>query len=400
MILKFLQTTLVEKLHIYSSVSIMATECGKSDRHVVRALHALSEAATRAQSRVRDQVLSYVAVRKSTGLHCRLFLEHVQHDETQTVLVASYPGGEPHAHKGKVHIVQQSWAMLIEDDSGRFFTIQAEKSPAVRLSENATGETIASILRDITGLGSRMPSVDRHCAVVESDECSANSRALHILRHPSRPCLQGICAAHKCHTIADRCWQEFHALHAGVVRTLKVLKSPGMYPKFCDLLLRQLDSAELVTHCPLSEAAIGYRDKVLQVYSPTLFSKPKSASVIRVLTDVLFNGDWASPIIRHHCPGPHCCQNREHMVQRMKTWLPRLLRALRLSSFSAGDWSQWHASLDLLGFLSSLSRNVGEGNYGYASRGDTYKHYQHQQIPRAIREMAETSRATWRVMPK
>ena len=241
--------------------------------------------------------------------------------------------------------------MLLE--KGKFFLVRGDYSPAIRLSENATADTIAAVLRNTTSLGSPRPAnFERHVVVVESDECPANTRALEILRTPGRSFLHAFCAAHKAHAVANKSWLDHQELHAGLVKTLKVLKGPGVFPRFCDNLLGVLDHAELLVQRPLGSAAIAHRQKVMQTFCPPLSQKPKSAAVIRTLALTLWNGDWQSPIISHHCPGLHCCESHEVMVTKLKLWLPKLLKALRLSTFESGNWSAWQQSLYLLGFLS------------------------------------------------
>ena len=90
--------------HIYGSVAAMATECAQSKRHTLRCLHALAEACAREQEAVFAAVLEYASARATShsGLRPALLLEHVRHDETQTVLVARYLGNEPVSHRGKV----------------------------------------------------------------------------------------------------------------------------------------------------------------------------------------------------------------------------------------------------------------------------------------------------------
>ena len=76
----------------------MAESCQSSVRHVTRSLHALSEAAAQEQAQVFNRVLTYAKSRQPSGLRNVLLVEHIQHDETQTIVTASYPGGEAHTH--------------------------------------------------------------------------------------------------------------------------------------------------------------------------------------------------------------------------------------------------------------------------------------------------------------
>ena len=307
--------------HIYGSVSTMAKEVGKSQRHVVRALHALAEAAAREQSAVQEGVLSYANLRRHSGLRRCVFLQHIQHDETQVRLVASHPGGQPHEHRGRLHVVQHSWSCLLEDaEHASYFLVSGEFSPALRLSENATGETIAEVLNSTTGPQSPLADIiagfERHCTVVESDECPANNRALKMIRTEDEPCFHGHCAAHKVHAVANKSWLQHQDLHTGLVKTLKVLKSPGVLPRFLEKLLGILDEAEILIRQPITEEALAHWKLVLRAFSPSLSQKPKSASVIRVLAFYLFNGDWRAPRVQHRCQGDTCCRSPEDSSAR------------------------------------------------------------------------------------
>ena len=349
---------------IYGSAEAMSQECGKSVRHVVRTLHALAEASAREQTDLLKSVLSYASLSKDGSLRPQLYLQHVRHDETQTVLVGKYSGGQAHAHRGKVHVIQRSWVVCLVPEERELGSLEPRKktvllsgtfSPVLALSENATGETIAWVLQQTSPIGSLDLSVfSRRVTVMETDACPANLRAQAILHDPSMPSLSTVCAAHKVHTVASKCWESYKELHAGVVKTLKVLRSPGMFPKFLDQLLLLVDGVEVIHSQSLSDDALAYRKHILAVFAPNMSEKPKCAATILGITQCVYNGDWRVPTLQHYCSGTACCQDRQETIAKMKATMPRLVKSLRLTSFNDGDWASWHKSLRLMGFWSSF----------------------------------------------
>ena len=103
-------------------------------------------------------------------------------------------------------------------------------------------------------------------------------RAQAVLRKDGHAAaLETHCAAHKAHAVSTKCWSQFKGLHAALVQTLKLLRSPGAFPQLMDKLMERIEDAEIVVRRPLPDVAITHRRHVLEAFTPTSSQRPKHA---------------------------------------------------------------------------------------------------------------------------
>ena len=262
----------------------LARRLSMSERHVARGLRGIAESVMATQHSALKSFLKYVSLLAGGGhLKRKLFVHHIRHDETQRVVVGRFPDGEAQEQRGKIHIIQQEWIAVTEASSisspGEIDTMifKGSFSPMIKLSENATAESIARVLELSDPIPGGADGADGFAAklkIFESDECSANLKAQSILQSTSRdggddagPWVQlaTVCAAHKLHQVALKTWQHFASLHTGLVKTLKMLRTPGVWPKFVEAVVEvALDVDILAGPVVLDNAALAHRRAVMQ----------------------------------------------------------------------------------------------------------------------------------------
>ena len=117
-------------------------------------------------------------------------------------------------------------------------------------------------------------------------------------------------------------------------------------------MLQELDTTFVVVRGrTLPNEADAFRDKILKTCIPRL-QRRKSHSVVHTLAAVLFNGDWRSGVVSHHCAG--CCKDAADSKSQALQHMPALLLALRFKMFSRSDWRLWADALVLVAFLSGM----------------------------------------------
>ena len=356
-LLKLADVLVNKKGLLLGTVESMAQKFGVSETTISRTLAALGELVVRSEHATLKGALQYVELMtKSGSIRPRVFCQHVKYDETQLHIRASYPGHDLVDMIGKVHVIQQQWTALLEYTPGwgepSLLQISGSFSPVIRVTENNTGETIGALLFDVTVMPKEVAVFERKVRAVETDEHGSNLKAEQLIRDRSWEYLHTLCGAHKIHGIASKMWLQFADLHKGVVKTLKVLRSPGGMSKLMDAMNHCIDNVEISSAC-LSQSAIEYRDRVIQAFGPTLQEKPRSARKVDIYARCLFNGDWQRPALQHRCS--NCCRNRAETISKMKSHLPKLMRCLTIKHLLNGaNWRQWHSALYPLGFFSLM----------------------------------------------
>ena len=220
--------------------------------------------------------------------------------------------------------------------------------------------------------------------------------------------LTTICCAHKLHSVAAKTWTRFDPLFKGAFKTLKALQSPGALPKLVAELVAACEEVQIVT-TPLTDDAIAYRGAVVELFSPNFTDKPRNASALKVLIEVVvFTGDWWQKKLQHLCRG--CCRDRNHTIETMKSLMPRLVRCLQVSTLNTGNWANWRcfatrdriphtlASLISKGLRASLPiPSCGSrGACGSHSRGTRSTFLSPESlplIPRSLCSIGDTTRA-------
>ena len=165
-----------------------------------------------------------------------------------------------------------------------------------------------------------------------------------------------MCAAHKTHQIATSLWSTVKVLQTGLIKTLQVLKAPGMYHKFVANLMMIFEDPEklIITRGALSEDAVRYREEVMALFIPAKHESLRAHTRITILTEKLLSGDWRSrKAIEHRCV-QGCCASRSQTLQKFRTWIPKMLRWLQLRRLEMKDWRAWHRATFFMGFLAHV----------------------------------------------
>eukprot|EP00971_Amphidinium_carterae_P193409 3837991-Amphidinium_carterae.1 len=340
----------------------IAVDLGKSPRQTLRWLQAVAEASVRHQSVILQQVLCYVQLMQNAGsIVPKLLIHRVKHDETQMIVRATYgKDTELHEHKARIFMVQEEWTVVVQvvGENADFYVLKGGFSPKLVVGQSATGESIADVLEKTLIVPSIGYGVcEKSWQVLETDECPANIRAAKVFASDTGievPVMHFCCNAHKAHQVAKNLWDTCPVLHSGLVQVIKVLKSPGMYQKFQDKLLEKVSEPNFlhITNEPLSEQAIQFRTTVLNIFTPRQSDKPAAFAVIQVVARDLLNGDWRVKNLQHRCQG--CCQTRGETEAKLRKYLPRFLKALRLTRVETADWSNWQDQLNFVGALGHI----------------------------------------------
>ena len=373
----FARALLMGQKALQETTASLARQLCTSQRHVARCLRGIGESVMVAQHSSLQQFLSYLSLLADGGhLRRRLFIHHIRHDETQRVIVGRFPDGETQEQRGKIHVIQHEWIAVTETTSTNTLepsetrVFKGSFSPMIRLTQNATAESIAEVLQQTDPIpvgDSGVDGFEAKIRVFETDECGANLKAQSILENGPRDGgddsvpwmhLATVCVGHKCHTVALKTWMHFDQLHQGLCKSLRMLRMPGVWPKFVEVTVElALDVDIIVGPVVLEDVAVAHRQAVLELFSPKEHLKPKWFGRVTSLAEQLFNGDWRRPDrVEHRCASINCCSSRAETLKKIKVFLPKMLKALCLRPLDTDDWSQWDHAMYLPGLLAHMHR--------------------------------------------
>ena len=304
-------------------------------------------------------VINYAKAMELAGKWRQLaYLHHLKHDETPLKIDVEYADQGPLSQVNKVYVIETRWAVLLEDmaDPNEHLMFSGSFGTSARAAENATAETITAILDSCPQPVEAKQFLFRW-RIVESDNCSTNSRVERIIADKSdwpNAVLHSICAAHNTHHIASKTWALLPQVMTGAIQTLLVLQSPGGYLRFTEAVLAEVEERFVFLRgVVLSDAADAYRSRVLKLFAPRQ-QRRKAYVTIQVLSSLVFNGDWTGHAVTHVCT--QCCASEAEALASVKRSIPTLLRALRFKMLSRADWSHWLDALSLIGFLASVNK--------------------------------------------
>ena len=322
-----------------------------------------------AASRVVSQIsiVKYCAVIQSSW-RAKLFIHHIKYDETPIRVIGTYRNSEPALELRKVFVVHSSWLIMLqrakeeaeeacnEDD---ILVLRGSASPECRFAANSTGNTISSLLSTCWHPGPEVDFFEEKWRISETDANNANLKSERLqheqLKAQGWQSLPGVCAAHRLHSIATKCWTHSgptQSVLTGCVRSLLVLQSPGALIRFQQYFVKEaIEALVVIPGAPaLSPDALAFREKALLLFCPS-GQRASAKATVQELSQCLFNGDWRSCEVQHYCP-QHCCESLRETKAAVARWVPKLLSALRVIKMSRASWSTWHESLNLLGLLS------------------------------------------------
>ena len=107
--------------------------------------------------------------------------------------------------------------------------------------------------------------------------------------------------------------------------------------------------------CQVSVEGRQYRRNLLRCFLPSLCTPRKKCRVALFCT-FLLNGDWREQNqLIHICKGSSCCpRGVESTKEKLRAWLPALLRTLRPSQLNGGNWMDWSTPVVFLGLLQGI----------------------------------------------
>ena len=119
------------------------------------------------------------------------------------------------------------------------------------------------------------------------------------------------------------------------------------------VLKQEIPKLVTIVKGEMTAAAVAYREQHLACYLPDV-KHSRSRNLVIVIAGMLLNGDWrAQQTLQHKC-SPLCCENADHTVTKMMTYIPKLVVALRSHAVNKGNWLQWGKPMPFVGILSAM----------------------------------------------
>ena len=271
-----------------------------SRHRVPQWLRAAGECSLKQEVALFENVLAYCNTLVLAGHAKASVLHKVKYDEIQMHIRCSYAEGPLRVAFAKVFCVLESWSIVMSSAhlTNGHLQIEGSFAPKVKVAQSATGESIAKVIEETlavpgVAISAKMPI----WRLLETDECAANLRGEKILAaqkgHP--PKMHIICSGHKCHQVASKTWEFFNPLHSAVVKTLVFLRSAGIFPRFLQTIMNEMDSLVVISTDSLDADALRYRDIVLSHFIPRARDSLRAHTICQVLSENLLSGDWRVP---------------------------------------------------------------------------------------------------------
>ena len=358
---------------------ITESAAGVDAKQVSNRLHAAAQAAVQAQRQSLKQVFDYV--QKLT--HFKqwrpvAFVEHTAYDETQLELRVQFEGQDQSEKQvARTHVVEHSWTIIVErlpasvantDTShlgGAFCVFHGQFGASVRVSEDATGETISKVLKSVWNPHCSFSKTFPICLrLAETDECGANLRAESLLLKDRRDSgddwlhCHVVCLPHKAHSAAVRTWALVPGLISSLVHSCKWFNQGGSMAAFNEVLAKLIESRLRVVHMTpvYDEDADAFKKSVFSFFSPSL-QHPQKRSVISAAMK-FFNADWRQKDLLHFCSGAQCCANERISLLKGIIFATKMARSLRPPVFSRSSWTAWSSSLHWYGLATSFHQGL------------------------------------------
>ena len=198
--------------------------------------------------------------------------------------------------------------------------------------------------------------------LTETDEAPSNLKTERLMRQESlwTP-WHSVCAAHKAHNAAQRVWALCASEMKAMSRTLLCFRTPKFLQAFQNRMrVVVARKASFQLYAPtLSEDAKQFRNLIYRFCTSSLSHRGRR--VLEVLGQVLLNGDWRQrTVVSHHCPGPQCCRDRTHFIEKLLAYLDLVFKTLRARVLNRANWLHWPASLDFLAWWLALHNLLGD----------------------------------------
>ena len=247
-------------------------------------------------------------------LEATFFAWHVKFDETSLRLRAAWQDGVKETQSSKLFVIESKWLAVLRPKTAQGFndyiTLSGACSPELRITDSGSGEGVCAALLSCMCPPSKATQVFRHVArLVDTDALPANFKAERLLRNRTRLWGQAWhlhleCQAHKIHQSAVCIFKMRLGgdVVTGLTNLALSLTSPANAPKLRPALKQVVaERLQRVQGAPmLSSRAREFRNRCLAAFCPDSHS---GLVAVATAAAVVFNGDWQSGVLTHHCQG-------------------------------------------------------------------------------------------------
>ena len=300
-------------------------------------------------------------------------LEQQFHDETR-LLVRTRKHEDDHAElqAARIFVMETCFSVLLQrrpatitshSDTrppygSQWCILEIPVSAIVRAANDATGETIAQVLKQSLQVpDSTVACFENVVRLVEFDESPANLRAEQLLlrsRAAKWMGMESVCLCHKTHASATKSWALEETLITSLIQATLLIAQGGSMQRLKDAA-RQLvkEKFSVLRQQVLQSGAERYKDLMVKFF-PVPHKRRRAQALLQVAMK-FFNSEWRRHDgIFHVCSGPGCCASEQESATKASLLLIQLLVAMRPKVFSRSEWLSWSSSLPFFGVSTAL----------------------------------------------
>ena len=336
--------------------------------------------------------------------------EHSSFDETPVDLRVTFEAEGKEKQKAKLFVHELEYGVLLRYlrssallPRDQFLFLRCGQLTQVRAAERTTAENIRNILMRTTLLQPPAAVTQEfryRWRLSECDECPSNLKAERLFMEQVRgqhwQMLSFICAAHKAHSSATKCFEMKPEIVSGMVNSCKVLWDVKYLRAVKHVMKvevqKRLRRHECVELPSLPRPAREFKEHVLRMFSPDANKAPRHAAQVAILAKLILNGDWRKRhILEHHCLRG-CCADSQESERKVFKQLWTVFRLAKVTMFAKGNWSDWPRHMmmwGLLGHLHYILRDVLLGAFSRvaaAAAGAPAENVISDEDPEATRE--------------
>ena len=292
-----------------SPIPEIAKSLHVSPKTALKHLHACAESCFAAQKANFSEVMRQCKMLQEVGLlEAVLFVEHNMYDETPLKVRLSFEAtSAPTSQLGKVIVVMSSWSLLLKANTNHehaaslppWLLIRGHYGPSLRAADSLSGQALAAVLSSCPKADpAELPPCRMRLRAIETDEAPANLRCERLWAHAHKnddfTLCHIMCAAHKCHSAAERTTNMAKSAISGIIRATLCLQGAQDLSKMQSAIREEAQKRCIVLPrgaCTLTDAAVKYRRAVMEAFLPGPEYPRKMAICLRVFISV-FNGDW------------------------------------------------------------------------------------------------------------
>ena len=347
------------------AVEDLAAQLEVSAKTALRYLAPTAQSCLQSQISAFERVCDYANSLIENGtVEAVALLEFQAYDETPMRLRVEFPGSAPGmgTQLTKIFAVSTQWALLIRK-AGSFkakdYTLlHGHFAVSLRAADSNSAAAVTALLQscprplEIARSRVKMPLSLR---IAESDSAPSNVKAERLvsLLSPDDICLHLLCAAHRAHNIADRCWELQSGTLSGIIHSLLCLEPAAHMHKLESAMMQLVDERLIVKQhtCALPADALAYRASIISLYVPSE-QYPRKRTTCLILA-CLLNADWRRKALVHRC-SEGCCPSEVESKAKIKCALCRAVRCLRPSRLCKANWQEWSRPMNFVGYLGGI----------------------------------------------